>query len=98
MWADATLELDGLPPADAETQDMTQPPDMTQPQEEQSSEDSGSTSAEETAWGRLICLSPVPGIHELKQRQIVMGRAILQKDLRTDQRAPQVQIDDGRIR
>ena len=91
MWADPTIEDGGhFPPADAETQEMTQAA-MTQPEEEQqSSEDSGSTSTEEAAWGRLICLSPVPGIHELKQRQVVMGR--------TTNGAAQVQIDDGRIR
>lgn len=68
---------------------MTQPPEMTQLQEE-SSEDSACDLMDGAAWGRLICLSPVPGIHELKQRQVVMGR--------TTNTSAQVQIDDGRIR
>lgn len=68
---------------------MTPPADMTQPQEESWDESAPST-AEEAAWGRLICLAPVPGIHELRQRQVVMGR--------TTNNGAHVQIDDGRVR
>jgi len=67
---------------------MTPPADMTQPQEESWDESAPST-AEEAAWGRLICLAPVPGIHELRQRQVVMGR--------TTNNGAHVQIDDGRV-
>ncbi|EOD41065.1 hypothetical protein EMIHUDRAFT_222150 [Emiliania huxleyi CCMP1516] len=71
-----------------ETQELTQQPD-TGPETTPPAQSGGDEAAPEATWGRLICLAPEPGIHELKQRQCVMGR--------TTNAHAQIQIDDARV-
>lgn len=86
--ASGQAELEAEESPEAPTADTIE---MTQPQYLDEADGCSSTEEPQKVWGRLICLAPLPAIHNLQQRQHVLGR------LGKGSPDSLVKIDDTRI-